>query len=256
MSRQAWMVAALVLAAGGVARADGHPDAEWRPAASSHFRQGRKAKIDRVVLHTVEGSYEGAIGTFQKGKRKVSAHYVVGKAGALARCVDDEDTAWHCGAWNGRSIGIEHEGYAGKASTWTPELLRTSARLTRWLCDRYGIPIDREHIVGHVEAPGATHTDPGPHFDWDAYLDLVRGVGTPGGLPTGRDEGLPPPEKKKDGAPEETVETPTEAPTRDDAVLEPLRPSAGRARRQAGLAGRLTGEAGRATPSTPAPEGR
>lgn len=249
--RTTWLVAALVVAAGGTARAEGHPDAEWRPAAASHFRKGRRATIDRVVLHTVEGSYEGAIGTFQKGARKVSAHYVVGKAGALARCVEDEDTAWHCGSWNGRSIGIEHEGYAGKASTWTPELLRTSARLTRWLCDRYGIPIDREHIVGHVEAPGATHTDPGPHFDWDAYLELVRSDGGPGGLPTRRDDGLPPPEKKeeKDRAPEE--EAPPEAPSPEDAVLEPLKPRAGRARRQAGLAGRLTGEAGRAAPSTP-----
>ncbi len=181
------LAAVLGLLAPHSVRAGDKPEAESRPAATSHYRAGRTKKIDRIVIHTVEGSLEGAVSTFQKGARRVSAHYVVGKDGALVQCVADEDTAWHAGAWNGRSIGIEHEGFAGKASTWTPALLATSARLTRWLCDEYRIPIDREHIVGHVEVPGATHWDPGSFFDWDAYLALVRGGdGTPGSQPEER----------------------------------------------------------------------
>ena len=42
------------------------------------------------------------------------------------------------------------------------------------VCARYGIPVDREHIIGHVEVPGTDHTDPGPGWDWKKYLRLVE----------------------------------------------------------------------------------
>jgi N-acetyl-anhydromuramyl-L-alanine amidase AmpD len=50
----------------------------------------------------------------------------------------------------------------------------SSAALTAAVCARYAIPLDRTHILGHNEAPGATHTDPGSNWDWDHYLELVR----------------------------------------------------------------------------------
>jgi N-acetyl-anhydromuramyl-L-alanine amidase AmpD len=50
----------------------------------------------------------------------------------------------------------------------------SSARLTAGICGRYGIPVDRRHIIGHVEVPGTDHTDPGPHWDWDRYIRLVH----------------------------------------------------------------------------------
>ena len=54
------------------------------------------------------------------------------------------------------------------------------ARLTRYTADRYGIPLDREHIIGHDQVPGPTeafqagmHWDPGPFFDWAHFMTLV-----------------------------------------------------------------------------------
>ena len=41
---------------------------------------------------------------------------------------------------------------------------------TAILCRKFGIPVDRAHIVGHSEVPGATHTDPGPAFPWEAFM--------------------------------------------------------------------------------------
>jgi hypothetical protein len=38
---------------------------------------------------------------------------------------------------------------------------------------RQTIPVDRSHIIGHSEVPGATHTDPGDGWDWDLYMDLI-----------------------------------------------------------------------------------
>ncbi|PGH46646.1 N-acetylmuramoyl-L-alanine amidase, partial [Streptomyces sp. Ru87] len=54
-------------------------------------------------------------------------------------------------------------------------MYRSSAALTKHLCDTHGIPKDRQHIVGHSEVPGNDHTDPGANWDWDHYMALVNG---------------------------------------------------------------------------------
>ena len=170
-----------LLTFGGMAHAQQKPAVQHVPANPNYYRQGRGGRsIQYVVLHTVEGSARSCINTFRSGGRRVSAHYVVDFDGAITQMVADGNTAWHAGMINPRSIGIEHAGWADR-NRWTPEQMRASARLTRWLCDTYGIPIDRQHIIGHIEAPGATHHDPGRFFNWDLYMRLVRGgeVGPP-----------------------------------------------------------------------------
>ena len=63
---------------------------------------------------------------------------------------------------------------------FTGALYRSLARLTRYTADRYGIPLDREHILGHDQVPGPTqafqagmHWDPGAFFDWERFMKLV-----------------------------------------------------------------------------------
>jgi N-acetyl-anhydromuramyl-L-alanine amidase AmpD len=153
------------------------PAVEWKEAYRGNYRKGRRQTIQYVVIHTIEGSVGSAVGTFQnrrEGRRVVSAHYIVGHDGRIVQMVKDEDTAYHIRGHNGTSVGIEHEGWADR-NTWTAEQYRASARLTRWLCDTYDIPIDLEHIVGHGDMPGQNHRhDPGRFFDWELYLRLIR----------------------------------------------------------------------------------
>jgi N-acetyl-anhydromuramyl-L-alanine amidase AmpD len=107
----------------------------------------------------------------------VSAHYVVRSGdGFVAQCVRERDIAWHAGNWdhNTRSIGIEHEGWSTQPSYFTHTMYERSARLTAGICDRYGLPKDRAHIIGHHEVPGSDHTDPGAHWDWVRYIRLVN----------------------------------------------------------------------------------
>src|SRR5690606_37754439 len=107
----------------------------------------------------------------------VSAHYVIRSSdGQITQMVQDNDIAWHAGnsTYNRQSIGIEHEGYVNNASWYTNAMYQASANLTRWLCDTYNIPKDRAHILAHSEVPGATHTDPGPNWDWNYYMSLVN----------------------------------------------------------------------------------
>jgi len=184
-------------ASGGVEMsADGKPRVRWVPANPGYQSRGRTREIDMVVLHTVEGSAAGAVNYMQGNSegRRVSAHYVVGRDGSITQMVRDRDTAWHVRGYNSRSIGIEHGGYAAR-NQWTMAQYEASAAITRWVCDTYGIPKDREHIVPHSQLDPARRSDPGRYFDWELYMDLVRNggsdaepVGThPGGGDAGAD---------------------------------------------------------------------
>lgn len=138
--------------------------------------------IDRVIIHVTQGAYAGAISWFQNPAAQVSAHYVIRSSdGEITQSVRHKDIAWHAGVWeyNQHSIGIEHEGFVDDPAWFTGAMYQSSAALTAELCDTYGIPKDREHILGHVDIPGATHTDPGAHWDWAQYMELVTGTVPP-----------------------------------------------------------------------------
>ncbi|MDQ0579396.1 N-acetylmuramoyl-L-alanine amidase [Streptomyces rishiriensis] len=165
--------------AGAGPRTVDYPLAEWLPAhAANRTAANRPAgrPVDRVVIHVTQTLYAKALTVFQNPRKKVSAHYLVRSVdGHVAQCVREADVAWHAGNWdyNTRSIGIEHEGWVDRPAFFTDALYEGSARLTASVCDRYGIPKDRAHIIGHYEVPGTDHTDPGPNWDWVRYLRLV-----------------------------------------------------------------------------------
>ncbi|MFI2434872.1 N-acetylmuramoyl-L-alanine amidase [Streptomyces sp. NPDC018693] len=153
--------------------------ARWVAASSANFRWADRPDdytIDMVVIHVTQGSFASAVKVFQDPEHQAAAHYIVGQDGRVAQMIRELDVAYHAGnrSYNERSIGIEHEGFVEKESSFTDAMYTSSARLTAGICRRYGIPVDREHIVGHVEVPGTDHTDPGEHWDWDRYLRLVR----------------------------------------------------------------------------------
>ncbi|MEU9762956.1 N-acetylmuramoyl-L-alanine amidase [Streptomyces sp. NPDC047987] len=158
-----------------------YPSALWVPAHADNFAGGRSAEIDKVIIHVTQGSYAGSINWFRDPASGVSAHYVVRSSdGEITQMVRDADTAYHARSANASTLGVEHEGFIDDPSWFTDTMYRSSAALTRHLCDRHGIPKDRAHIIGHSEAPGNDHTDPGPHWDWERYMELVGAdSGTP-----------------------------------------------------------------------------
>lgn len=156
--------------------------AEWVAASGANWRRANRPDdyaIDRVVIHVIQGDYRVALKVFQDPSHRAAAHYVLRTSdGHVAQTVRELDVAYHAGnrSYNERSIGIEHEGFVDQPEDFTDAMYRASARLTANICDRYDMPKDREHIIGHHEVPGADHTDPGPHWDWDRYLRMVRDV--------------------------------------------------------------------------------
>lgn len=145
------------------------------PADSSNFTPGGITSYDYVVVHTMQGYYGGSISWFQNPSANVSAHYCMrAEDGEVTQMVRNEDRAWHVNSINPQAIGIEHEGFIDEPEWYTWINYVESAYLARWLCDTYDIPIDRDHIVGHVELPGNSHTDPGSNWNWDLYMGLVQ----------------------------------------------------------------------------------
>ncbi|MFJ5644943.1 N-acetylmuramoyl-L-alanine amidase [Streptomyces sp. NPDC093223] len=168
----------------------GNHDLGDRPAAQS---------IKYIVIHDTEGAWDGTINLVQD-PTYVSWNYTIRSTdGLIAQHVKAKDVAWHAGNWyiNAKSIGIEHEGFLAAPDAWyTEAMYRSSARLVKYLTAEYGIPLDRQHILGHDNVPGPTtstipgmHTDPGPYWDWRHYFELLdhpfkRTAGKKGGLVT------------------------------------------------------------------------
>ncbi|MET9776386.1 N-acetylmuramoyl-L-alanine amidase [Streptomyces sp. NPDC006367] len=162
--------------------------ARWVAASDENWRRADRPDdfgIDMVIVHVTQGSFASAVRAFQDPGHKAATHYIVGQNGRVTQMIRELDVAYHAGDrdYNERSVGIEHEGFVDRPRDFTDAMYAASARLTAGVCARYGIPVDREHIIGHVEVPGTDHTDPGPHWDWERYMKLVRRAVTSGPTP-------------------------------------------------------------------------
>jgi N-acetyl-anhydromuramyl-L-alanine amidase AmpD len=165
-------------------------NAIWLP--SSNFDAGRSgASIDRIILHTTEGSFDSAVSWLRgaaanSSNRDSSSHYVVSADGRrIVQLVREADTAWAVGnlAFNRRGINIEQEGYAGAPSgsgEFSDALYAATGALVGRVARRHGIPLDRQHVIGHMDVPDPRdpalrggidhHDDPGTAYDFDRLL--------------------------------------------------------------------------------------
>jgi hypothetical protein len=162
--------------------------APFLPASPSNYsHQHRPASAVRlIVVHETEGSYGATVSWFRNPKARAAANYVVGRDGRIVHMVADSYVPWHAGNSyvNAHSIGIEHEGYTGVEGTLTDAEYRASARLVASLLQRYHLPTDRGHVIGHDQVPDpyhrgeyggySHHTDPGKYFDWTRFMGYVR----------------------------------------------------------------------------------
>jgi N-acetyl-anhydromuramyl-L-alanine amidase AmpD len=164
----------------------------WYPASSMNYAVAYRPSsnpIAVVIVHVAQAPFTSVINWFQNPSAKVSAHYTIRSSdGFIAQSVREQDIARHAGnpTYNEASIGIEHEGYVDDATSFTEVMYRSSAMLTAYLARKYGIPADRRHIIGHDEVPNPCkpgryggvngHGDPGPHFDWEKYMNYIYAV--------------------------------------------------------------------------------
>jgi hypothetical protein len=183
--------------AGNSLKSINYGPALWNAAPSCNFSGRNGTPISAVTIHTVQGTYAGAISWGLNCNAQVSYHYVVRSSdGQVTQMVLESNKAWHVGNENGYTIGIEHEGYVSNAAWYTQSLYQSSANLVKDITQSgYGINPKRTYdgagststqllgncirIKGHQHYANQSHTDPGINWNWNKYYGLVNDTYTP-----------------------------------------------------------------------------
>jgi N-acetyl-anhydromuramyl-L-alanine amidase AmpD len=163
----------------------------------STFAPGNRTleQVDMIVLHTMEGTFDGTHQWFQSGA-KAASHYCIARDGRIIQYVANKDIAYHAANWdyNCRSIGIELEAaldpnskkmFGFPPNDFPTVMLGQLVLLTRAVIEAYPkIVPDRTHIIGHNEVPNPKdpskfgglggHEDPGHLFPWDNFMASIQ----------------------------------------------------------------------------------
>ncbi|MDQ6972985.1 MAG: 1,6-anhydro-N-acetylmuramyl-L-alanine amidase AmpD [Mariprofundaceae bacterium] len=169
-------------------------------ASPHHDARPDAADVDLIVLHAislpdgefgmdhVEALFSGHLDTQAHASfaglagLRVSAHFVVDRAGRITQFVPLDQRAWHAGVsrWQGRegcndySVGIEMLGDERRA--FTVAQYRETARLCRALLLR--LPkVSRQRIVGHQDVAPGRKWDPGRQWDWTHFRRSLGHIG-------------------------------------------------------------------------------
>lgn len=119
---------------------------------------------------------------------RVSAHFLIDRAGHITQFVDCQQRAWHAGesshcgvtACNNQSIGIELEG----TETTPYEGRQYEALIDLVTALRSSFPALRQGpLVAHSDIAPGRKTDPGPAFDWTRLRSGLRARGAVAGRP-------------------------------------------------------------------------
>jgi len=137
-----------------------HPTPNFVPGRDGHTPHA-------IVVHTTVGSWAGTLDWFRRPESRVSAHYLVGLDGCVARLVAEEDTARHAGRVleptarlirdsdvnpNLITVGIEFEDGGKPLDAVRPAAQYDSgAALIAAIAARWEIPLDRDHVIAHHE---------------------------------------------------------------------------------------------------------
>ena len=169
----------------------------WNAAPSCNYSSRSGTAISAITIHTIQGSYAGAISWSQNCSSSVSYHYVLRSSdGQVTQMVLEANKAWHVGSENPYTIGYEHEGYVAQTGWYTTAMYNSSAAITRDVClSGYGINPLRTYsgvatsgtnllgnctrIKGHQHYQNQSHTDPGINWNWPLYYRLINNSTTP-----------------------------------------------------------------------------
>lgn len=165
---------------------------------AKYYKAVTTRTINGIVIHTMEAPEKGDTAEqianyFHSGiTHPASAHYCIDNNSEV-QCVKDMDVAYHAPGVNSSFLGFEHAGYARQTPAdwqdpYSQDLLKRSAGLAALKCIQYNIPVvwlssadliaGKRGFTSHVNVTNAfhksTHTDPGPAFPVDQYLQYVR----------------------------------------------------------------------------------
>ena len=165
------------------------PPLKWAESPN-YSERAAGVSLDLIIVHDTEGGYEGAVRWFGNRHSQVSAHLVLKEDGSEAtQMVPYSKKAWHCAAFNSRSVGLEMAGFA-KAGYGEREWA-VAARIVAFLLHKYALPARwarggsgpgfcRHYDLG---AAGGGHHDPTTDDAvWEAFGARVEAEAKRGGF--------------------------------------------------------------------------
>lgn len=179
------------------------PTVTSKPSPNRGYN-GAAYKPEAVVWHITAGSGASAVSWLTSPASNASANYVILESGERVELVNPEagpdGAAWANGdvqkpdlsnaliaGWvragvnpNLKVVSIEHAGMssAGKGGSLTPAQIEATVRLTAWLCQRFGIAPDQDHILGHYQINDVTrHNCPGfSAAEWSSWVGRIAAL--------------------------------------------------------------------------------
>lgn len=162
----------------------------------THGRSGYKPIA--IVYHVMEGTLAGTDSWFKSPQSSSSTHFGIGKNGEIHQYVLTADAAWGNGSlrnptWralipganpNLYTLSIEHEGAHKRDAKgnivefWKPteKQYQASLALTRWLVEKFAIPVDGDHLIPHSVIDDVNRAYcPGPGFPFDRLIAETAG---------------------------------------------------------------------------------
>ena len=122
-----------------------------------HNRLETRRKTDMVVIHHTGNPWDDDLSAAEidashkaQGWTCIGYHYVIRKDGTVEQGRPHWTVGAHAYGHNSHTIGIHVCGNFEEAVP-TDEQIESLAMLLANLCTDYGLPIDRDHIVGHRE---------------------------------------------------------------------------------------------------------
>lgn len=111
---------------------------------------------NRAAWHAGEGEFNGE----ERLTNRMNMYSIGIEVLAIG---SESDMAQYLTSYEYRSLDSEYYGY-------TQAQYDSLKALTEDICTRQGIPMDREHIIGHEEY-SPEKTDPGELFDWSRIIE-------------------------------------------------------------------------------------
>lgn len=164
-----------------------YPGSSWYPGPLD--KQGYTGlavnECRGVICHSMVGSAASALARLE-GPDRASWHFSVLQNGTVLQHYESNAVTWHAGSmrWNGRLIGIEHEGGAepNVSEPLTLSQLTASVLLVRWLSQTHGFALTRDITLGRTLYE---HNDvyqtacPSGRIPWDRYIEEDEDAMTP-----------------------------------------------------------------------------
>nr|WP_174507029.1 1,6-anhydro-N-acetylmuramyl-L-alanine amidase AmpD [Acinetobacter sp. Marseille-Q1620] len=143
------------------------PPSQFGGGYIEQFFQNRLDWSEHPYFRTIEGM-------------QVSAHLLILRTGEVLQFVNFKNRAWHAGRssylakveCNDYSIGIELEGSDDTDFEDVQYQILSEVVATLQLA----YPKIEQHLAGHSDIAPGRKTDPGPHFDWQYFRELLMNI--------------------------------------------------------------------------------